>query len=144
MTWARKVFENIISKNPQTDKVDDLGGTQELRSFEDDDAIVTQKISRRVANHCGCFGEPGGRCSEEGCGVISCVNCHKHCGGTNPQHPAGCGVSLCRKHAHYLTLPDGTVVPLCKSCFGKFSRKQLSQAVRKAFLQLFAPSEEYL
>ena len=136
MAWLRKIFENIISENPQTGKVDDLGGLQDLQSLDDDDVIVTQKTRRRVSNHCGCFGEPAGRCSEEGCGAISCANCHKHCGGTNPQDPAGCGVPLCRKHANYFTMPDGAAIPFCKSCLGKLSRKQVRKALGNGVLRL--------
>ena len=131
MAWLRKIIETIISENPQTGKVDDLGGVQESQFLEDDDAMVTYKMHRKTANHCGCFGEPGGRCSEEGCGVISCVKCHRHCGGTQPQHPAGCYIPLCRRHVRFFTFPDGAVIPFCQSCFSKLSRRQAWTKVGK-------------
>ena len=141
MTWLRKIIENIISENPQTGKVDDLGGVQESQLLDDkDDCLTTFRNRRKVTKSCGCFAEEAGRCSEEGCGAVVCVNCYKHCGGTNPQHSQGCGVSLCRRHSHYFEFPEGTVVPFCKNCFGKLRRRQGWTKVGKF---LFEPLDSF-
>jgi len=125
MTWLRKIIENVFSSDPNTGKVDDLGGMQESQLLDDkDDCLTTFRNRRKVTKSCGCFAEEAGRCSEEGCGAVVCVNCYKHCGGTNPQHPQGCGVFLCRRHSNYFEFPEGMVVPFCKNCFGKLHRKQ--------------------
>jgi hypothetical protein len=137
MEWLRKIFTRRISQNPFNGKIDDLGGQDELNLDDEDDSTTTFNVERLPSNHCGCIAPPGGRCAEEGCGVLSCVNCHRHCGGTINQVKEGCGRPLCRSHTHYLDWPDGRTLPFCKSCHGKITRSRGWRLVGSILLNPF-------
>lgn len=123
MSMLRKIQKWLVSPNPRDNTVDRIEGDHEIHSLSDVDDATESTYVKQVFNlACGCFLPQGGRCSE--CGAISCVKCHKHCGGTENPHPMGCGKPLCREHAHMLTLPSGQTVPFCKRCHGKAVRKQ--------------------
>ena len=59
-----------------------------------------------------------------------------HCGGTDNQSPHGCGIPLCRDCAEHEKMSDGTNLPLCSSCFGKYSRKKIWGNVTKMLPEL--------
>jgi len=135
MGLTRKIKKMITSRNPGSDTVDNLGETGEIHSVSDHDNSVESIYYQETLNqHCGCFAPAGGRCSE--CGAISCSRCHQHCGGTENPSPLGCGKPLCREHSNYMEVDNGRILPLCKQCFDKASRKQNRQ---KVFKFLFAP-----
>ena len=140
MGVIRRIKKIIIGRNPNNGTVDNMGSTDEVHNLSDMDGSVESLYSEETVNHhCGCFAPPGGRCSE--CGVISCVRCHQHCGGTNNPNPIGCGKSLCREHSHYLTLADSQSLPYCKSCYSKIARKQRRQKVCRLLLAPFVEQE---
>jgi|GEM_PF-6088655 len=123
MAILRRIKKILVGRNPADNSVDNLGGTDEIHNISDQDGCLESIYTEETQNqHCGCFGSPGGRCSE--CGVISCVKCHRHCGGTEVSTSLGCGKPLCREHSRYLQLGDGNNLPFCKQCYGKLRRKQ--------------------
>ena len=141
MGIIRKNKRIIIYRNPNNGTADNLGSTDEIHNLSDVDGSVESLYCEETVNHhCGCFGTPGGRCSE--CGVVSCIRCHQHCGGTNNPNPIGCGSSLCREHSHYLTLADGQSLPFCKDCYGKITRKERRQKVGRVLLSAFVEQED--
>ena len=144
MAWLRKIFNKKISQNPQTGKIDHLDQTGEYHKLkEEDGCLVSYHLDNKANHHCGCFGLEGGRCAEPGCGVISCVRCHRHCGGTENPHPSSCGAPLCREHAHYLQMAEGqAAIPFCKNCYGKLVRMQRWKAVGQLLLQPFIETNE--
>ena len=122
MGMLRRIKKLLISPNPDNNTVDTLHCDGEVHSSSDTDDTMDSTYFEAIRSHaCGCFSPPGGRCGE--CGAISCVKCHKHCGGTENPHPLGCGKPLCRAHTHMLTLPSGQTVPFCRNCYGKVIRK---------------------
>ncbi|MFC1675801.1 hypothetical protein ACFL3G_01910 [Planctomycetota bacterium] len=139
MSFLRKIFRRRFSKNPQSDEIDILGVNDEYHKLsEEDGGVESYELEEIPSLHCGCItSSVGGRCRE--CGAISCIKCHKHCGGTENPHPSGCGSPLCRAHAHYLQLPDGRTIPFCRSCHGNIVRKSLWIATGKT---LFLPFVE--
>lgn len=123
MGVLRKIRKLFVSPNPDNNTVDSLESDDEIHCLSDvDDAAESTYVKQVFNRACGCFLPPGGRCSE--CGAISCVKCHKHCGGTENPHPMGCGRPLCREHTHMLTLQSGQTVPFCRQCHGKAVRRQ--------------------
>ena len=135
MGIIRRIKKIIISRNPDN-TVNNIGGSEEVHNVSDTDGALESVYCEETANHhCGCFAAPGGRCSE--CGAISCVKCHRHCGGTDSQIPLGCGKPLCREHSHYLTVTNGQSIPFCKRCYGKIRRKKNRQTVTKLLLEPF-------
>ena len=141
MTFLRKIFRRRFSKNPENDEVDILGVNDEYHKLsEEDGAVESYEVEGVPSLHCGCLtSSVGGRCSEPNCGKISCSRCFQHCGGSDNQHPSGCGAPLCREHSHYLQLPDGRTIPFCRSCHGKIVRKSRWIATGKT---LFLPFVE--
>lgn len=137
MRFLRKIYRRIISRNPETDTIDNLGANDEYHKLSDEDGCVESFHLEEKSNcDCGCFGLPAGRCSEPGCGRTSCAKCHHHCGGSENQLPAGCGKPICREHAHYLEVPGGTVA-FCKRCHDRLVRKNRWLVVGQAFLLPF-------
>jgi len=123
MTILRRIKKMVIGRNPNDNSADNLGSTEEIHNISDDDGSVESiYVDEKSNQHCGCFGPPGGRCSE--CGVISCVKCHRHCGGTESSTSLGCGKPLCREHSHYLQFGEGNNLPFCKRCYSKLRRKK--------------------
>ena len=141
MGILRKIKRIIISHNPQNSTVDNLGSTEEIHNLSDvDGSLESVYIEEKRHQDCGCFAPAGGRCCV--CGAISCIRCHKHCGGTDNPDPLGCGRPLCREHSYYLTFPDGRTVPFCKQCYGKIARTQRWQAAGRLLLEPFIENEE--
>jgi len=121
MSFSRRIKRIIIGRNPSDNSADNLGSTEEVHNFPDnEDSLESIYCEERQNQHCGCFAPPGGRCSE--CDVISCIRCHQHCGGTEISTSLGCGKPLCREHSHYLQLGDGMNLPFCKRCYSKLRR----------------------
>ena len=139
MGVIRRIKKIIVSRNPDN-TVSSLGGTDEIHIDSDtDESLESIYYEEKLNHHCGCFAAPGGRCSE--CGVISCVNCHRHCGGTDSRAALGCGKPLCREHTRYITLLDGQSLPLCKGCLSKITRKKQWNRVGKLLLAPFVELE---
>lgn len=134
-----RIIKRIIIGRDLTDgTVSNLGSTGVVHNqFDNNGPLETVFFEEKLNLHCGCFAPPGGRCRE--CGVISCIRCHQHCGGTENPSPLGCGKPLCREHCDYLTLENGRTIPYCKNCLSKITRKKLQQ---KAFRILLAPFVE--
>ena len=130
MGIIRRIRKVIIGRHTNSHRVDNLGGTEEIHSMsERDDALESVYCEEKVNHHCGCFGREGGRCSE--CGMISCVRCHQHCGGSDNPSPLGCGSPLCREHACYTLIDNSMTLPLCRQCKDRYTRKQrLNKATR--------------
>lgn len=140
MRVLRKIKKIIIGRNPNNGIADNLGETGEVHNLSDQDGCVESVYYEEITNQpCGCFAPAGGRCSE--CGVISCVHCHQHCGGTENPSSLGCGKPLCREHCHYLTLNEGKILPLCKQCFSKVTRKLNRQKTCRLLLSAFIEQE---
>ena len=98
MGVIRRIHKILIGLNSVDNTVSSLGGSGEVHRLSDqDDSLESVYFEETHSHHCGCFAEPGGRCSE--CGVISCVRCHRHCGGSDNQTRFGCGKPLCREHS---------------------------------------------
>ena len=141
MGIIRKIKKIIIGRNPGNNAVDNLGGTGEIHNLSDVDGSLESVYFEETFNHhCGCFAPPGGRCSE--CGVISCIRCHQHCGGTDNPTPLGCGKPLCREHSYYMLLGEGKNLPFCKRCFGKITRKGRWQKAGRLLLEPFVEQED--
>jgi len=131
----------MIGRNPGNNTVDNLGGTGEIHNLSDVDGSLESVYFEETFNHpCGCFAPLGGRCSE--CGVISCIRCHQHCGGTDNPIPLGCGKPLCREHSYYMMLNDNKTLPFCKRCHGKIIRKRHWQKVGRLLLEPFVEQED--
>ncbi len=141
MNDFRRIKKRIISPNPETGKNDLLGEQTENHKLQDE-CLETTDTQKEINNHCGCFGERGGRCAEQGCGKVSCIKCHRHCGGTIEQHPEGCGKPLCRNHAISSKLPNGQKTVLCRKCSNTLARKLRWQAVGRFFLRPFFEVED--
>lgn len=140
MGIIRRIRKIIIGRNPSSNTVDNMGGTDEIHNLSDQDGSLESVYFEETLNqHCGCFAPPGGRCSE--CGVISCVRCHRHCGGTDSPLPLGCGKPLCREHSCYTTLSNGQSIPFCKRCYGRMVRKVRWLRVGKSLLAPFVEQE---
>jgi hypothetical protein len=136
----RKIKKMVVSSDPDSSNVESMGSNDEIHNFSDTDGSLESIYVEEIRNQaCGCFLPPGGRCSE--CGAISCVKCHRHCGGTEDRHPMGCGKPLCREHAHILTLPSGQTVPFCSECHGKAIRKHRWQRAGRFLLESFVEEE---
>lgn len=128
MGVIRRIKKILIGRNPDNNTADNLGGTGEVHNLSDQDgALESVYFEESFNQHCGCFAPPGGRCGE--CGVISCIRCHQHCGGTENPNPIGCGKPLCREHSYYLTVADGKTIPFCKRCYGRTTRRQRRQRI---------------
>ena len=136
MGIIRRIKKIVTGRNPIDGTVENMGSTDEVHNFSDTDGALESLYSEEKHNHhCGCFGEPGGRCSE--CGVVSCVRCHQHCGGTDNPSPLGCGKPLCREHSNFITFGQEQTLAFCKSCYGKIARKECRQIVGKLLLSPF-------
>ncbi|MCK5000311.1 MAG: hypothetical protein KAS23_12280 [Anaerohalosphaera sp.] len=141
MGIIRRIKKIITGRNPINGTVDNMGSTDEVHNLSDfDGSLESMYCEEKINHHCGCFGSPGGRCSE--CGVISCVRCHQHCGGTDNPSPIGCGKPICREHSHYLMLADGQSLPFCKGCFSKITRKERRQIAARLLLSPFVEQED--
>ena len=140
MGIIRRIKKIIISRNPDN-TVNNLGGTEETHSLSDSDGSLDCVYCEETVNHhCGCFAAPGGRCSE--CGMISCVKCHQHCGGTDNPIPLGCGKPLCREHSHYLMLAEGQSLPFCKQCYSRIGRRERRQTAFRLLLGPFVDMDK--
>ena len=140
MGILRKIKKMVISYDPDSNSVEQMGSNNEIHNLSDSDDSAESVHVEEIRNRaCGCFLPPGGRCGE--CGAISCVKCHKHCGGTENRHPMGCGKPLCREHAHQLTLPSGPTVPFCRDCHGRAIRKQRWRFASRLLLDSFIEDE---
>jgi hypothetical protein len=141
MGILRRIKRLVVSPNPHDNTMDTMGTTDEIHNLSDADGSLESVFLEQQLNcHCGCFAPPGGRCSE--CGKISCVRCHRHCGGTDGQAPIGCGRPLCRAHCQYLALPDGQALPLCSRCYGRFVRGRRWKSAAMLLLSPFIEPEE--
>lgn len=141
MGILRKIKKMVISWNPSSNSVDNLGSTSEIHNLSDaDGSLESIYLEERRNQDCGCFAPAGGRCRE--CGAISCIKCHQHCGGSANVCPCGCGKPLCREHSYYLTLPDNKTIPFCKSCYGKIVRKGRWQSAGRLLLGAFIEEKE--
>ena len=140
MGIERIIKKIVIGRNPGNNTADNLGETGEVHNFcEQDDYLESVYYEEILNQKCGCFAPAGGRCSE--CGAISCIRCHQHCGGTENPSSLGCGKPLCREHCHYLTLSEGKILPLCKQCFSKITRKLNRQKACRLLLSPFIEQE---
>jgi len=138
MSFLRKIYRRQESENPETHKTENLESDNEFhRLIDPAGGIESVHIKKKSCCACGCFGVPTGRCSEPGCGRISCSRCHTHCGGTENQSPSGCGKSLCREHSHFLPMPDGQTIPFCKRCHGRITRSNRWRAIGRVLLPPF-------
>ncbi|MHC4539635.1 MAG: hypothetical protein ACYS74_07620 [Planctomycetota bacterium] len=136
MGILRKIKKMVVSRNPQDSTVDSLNSNDEIHNLSDvDGSLESVYVEEQNSQACGCFGPPGGRCSE--CGAISCIRCHQHCGGSDTPNPLGCGRPLCREHSYYLVLQDGPTVPFCRQCYGKITRKGRWQLAGRLLLEPF-------
>ena len=144
MSDLRKECFRRISRNPETGNIDDLGGKNDYhRLSEEDNCLESYHVDEDSSCDCGCFAPPGGRCGEPGCGRISCVKCHRHCGGSENQVPEGCGKPICREHAFYLQSPDGShTVPFCRRCHGQLVRKERWVTVGRILSLPFVEDQE--
>ena len=143
MRNLRKIYRRIVSHNPERKKIDHLGANDEFHKLSDEDGCVESLYIEDKSNcDCGCFGPPSVRCAEPGCGRISCVQCRRHCGGSDNQLPAGCGKPICREHSHYLQVPGGRTVPFCRRCYGRLARREKWLSVGRAFLLPFVDDQE--
>ena len=140
----RKIFRRVVSRDAQSNRVDNLGSKDEYHKISDQDGALESLFLEEKHNcDCGCFGPLGGRCAESGCGRISCIRCHRHCGGSDGQAPDGCGKPICREHSHYLQLPEGKViVPFCRRCYGRLVRKGRWLAASRTFLSFLIDEGE--
>ena len=139
MSILRKIKKVIIGYNHDHTVRDNLGQTGEIHNQSDlDGSVESIYIEERINHKCGCFAEAGGRCAE--CGAVSCIQCHRHCGGDSGL-PLGCGKPLCREHAHYKVIGDGTAIPFCKQCAGKMTQKNRQQTVTRLLLSPFIDRE---
>lgn len=126
----RKIRKIRIRRNPANHQIEQVGSDNELhRILEESGALESIYINEEIDNHCGCARPVGGKCAQ--CGRYSCIRCHTHCGGTDNPSPLGCGKPLCRECSNYLPLPNGTSLPLCGSCYAKFSRKKFRNDITK-------------
>ncbi len=140
MGIIRRIKKIVIGRNPNDNTANNLGETGEVHNLSDQDGSLESVYYEETLNqHCGCFAPPGGRCSE--CGVISCIRCHQHCGGTENPSSIGCGKPLCREHSHYITVADSRTMPFCKQCFSKITRKHNRQKVCRLLLAPFIEQE---
>ncbi|MBI9018479.1 MAG: hypothetical protein JEZ07_14595 [Phycisphaerae bacterium] len=136
MGIIRIIKRIIIGRNATDGSINNLGSSGEIHNLSDNGGpLETIYFQELTILHCGCFAAPGGRCSE--CGVISCIGCHRHCGGTINPSPLGCGKPLCREHCKYLTLDNGQITPFCKDCSSKISRKKVNKKVKHLLLSPF-------
>ena len=134
MGVIRRIRKIMVGLNPNDHIVNNLGGTGEVHNLSDqDDSLESVYFEEAYSHHCGCFGEPGGRCSE--CGAVSCICCHRHCGGSDNQTHFGCGKPLCREHSHYVMLEGGVSIPFCQQCFSELGRKRQRMKVAKFLLR---------
>lgn len=141
MGILRKIKKMVISRNPQDYSVDNLQSNDEIHNLSDvDGSLESIYVEEQNNQACGCFGTPGGRCSE--CGAISCVRCHRHCGGTDIPNPLGCGKPLCREHSHYLVPQNGQSIPFCRHCYGKITRRERWELVGRLLFEPFVEKEE--
>ena len=140
MGIIRRIKKIIIGRNPISGTVDNMGSTDEVHNLSDTDGALESLYSEEILNrHCGCFGSPGGRCSE--CGVVSCIRCHQHCGGTDNPIPLGCGKPLCREHSSFITFDEGQTLPFCKTCYSKITRRKRRQMATRLLLSPFVEQE---
>ena len=131
MGVIRRIHRILIGLNPDDHTRANLKGSGEVHNLSDqDDSLESTYFEEAYSHHCGCFAEPGGRCSE--CGRISCVRCHRHCGGSDNQTHLGCGKPLCREHSHSITFAGGASIPFCSDCYDRLSRRQRRARVTSA------------
>lgn len=142
MSDYRREQKKVISPNPETGEYD-FFDEHDIRHNLQDECLGSADIQTKHSLYCGCYGEIGGRCSEPGCGKVSCIRCHQHCGGTVNQRPEGCGKSLCRNHAVSFRLPEGQTIVFCNKCRNTLSRKLRWQSVGRFFLNPFFKMEEH-
>lgn len=141
MGIVRRIKKIIIGRNPISGTVDNMSSVDEVHNLSDQDGCLESLYSEETVNHhCGCFGPPGGRCSE--CGVVTCTRCYQHCGGTDNPSPIGCGKPLCRDHSNFMTLDEGQTLAFCKSCYGKIIRKERWQIAGRLLLSSVVGQEE--
>src|SRR5205814_243260 len=83
---------------------------------------------------CNCSAEEeiGGRCGEEGCGLVNCRRCFKKC--------ESCLIGLCVVHQRVARV-GGKAVVMCRHCLGQWKRKRLLRAIAGLFVKLEAPKE---
>ena len=141
MNDFRRERKKIISRNPETGEYD-IFDAEDNRFNLQDECIGNDNDHERFSKYCGCFEEPGGRCAEQGCGKVSCIKCHRHCGGSVNQRPEGCGKPLCREHSVSFELPNGQMTILCKRCRNSLVRKLRWQSVGRFFLHPFFRMED--
>ena len=140
MGILRRIKKFVISPDPDSQNVDPIQSNTEIHAESDTDDSMDSTYIETIHNQaCGCFQKPGGRCSV--CGANSCVHCHSHCGGSTNPHPLGCGRPLCREHAETLTLPSGTTVPFCGTCYSNAIRKHRWSVVGRMLLDSIVESE---
>ena len=144
MRTIRRITRITIGSNSVDETVQNLGGTEETHNISDlDEALESTYYEEKTSLHCGCFGVPGGRCSE--CGVISCEKCHRHCGGSEQSSSLGCGKPLCREHSHYLEI-NGVSLPFCKRCYSKITRskkwRKIGKTIMNPFVEIGGSHEE--
>jgi hypothetical protein len=143
MANLRRIFRRVVSPNPQTQSLDSLEANDEYHKLrEEDGSTDSYEIREKTANDCGCFGEPGGRCAEPGCGRISCVKCVDRCGGSQNPVPEGCSMPLCGRHRHYHTMPDGRTLPFCRDCRDRLVRKERWRLIASLFVAAPADDKE--
>jgi hypothetical protein len=140
MGILRRIKKIVISHNPISGTIDNMGSTDEIHNLSDTDGCLESLYTEESVNHnCGCFGPPGGRCSE--CGVISCTRCHQHCGGTDNPSPLGCGKPLCREHSNFITFGEWQTLAFCKTCYSKITRRERRQIAKRLLLSPFIEQE---
>lgn len=141
MGILRKIKRIVISRNHGNNTVDTISSSDEIHNLSDIDGSLESLYMEEACNQaCGCFAPPGGRCRE--CGAISCIRCHRHCGGSDGSSPLGCGKPICREHSYFLTLPDGSTSPFCRSCYGKLVRKGRWRLAVRVLLEPFVEQED--
>ena len=137
MSVIRKITKIIIGRDSTSNTAQNLGGTDETY-IETSSGVETVSIEETVSLHCGCFGQPGGRCQV--CGVVSCVKCHQHCGGQDNPTSLGCGKPICRQHSDYMILGNMNL-PFCSQCKAKIKRKLARQKITGLLVSPFIEQE---
>ena len=129
----------VIGRNPVDNSVENLSINDEIHGRGDQDSLDNIYCEEKSNLQCGCFGAPGGRCSE--CGAISCTRCHRHCGGTDQTSPLGCNKPICRQHSYFLIVDNGVNLPFCKQCYSKIIRDRRFKKIGRLLLSPFIDME---